>query len=70
MNSSKTGDKDKDYWKYLSSKKTSSISGRYDEGCRVRHGEPSWYFSFMGSRKDYDEWKFARDEENSFYPRF
>ena len=65
MNSSKTGDKNKDYWKYLASKKR-SMSGHYDDGCRVRHDEPSWYFSFMGSRKDHDEWKFARDEENKF----
>jgi hypothetical protein len=41
---------------------------RYDEGCRIRHGEPSWYFSFMGSRKDYDEWKFAREEEEDNVP--
>ncbi|GES57851.1 hypothetical protein ATEIFO6365_0002078600 [Aspergillus terreus] len=24
---------------------------RYDEGCRVRHGEPTHYFSFMGRRE-------------------
>jgi hypothetical protein len=40
------------------------FSGRYDKGCRFAHGEPSWYFSFMGSRKDFDEWKFAKVEEN------
>lgn len=22
----------------------------YDNTCRIRHGEPSWYFSFMGRR--------------------
>jgi len=63
MYSSKTGDKDKDYWKYLSAKQHGfmrGLSGRYDKGCRFAHDEPSWYFSFMGSRKDYDEWKFAR----------
>lgn len=39
------------------------FGSRYDKGCRFAHGEPSWYFSFMGSRKDFDEWKFAKDEE-------
>jgi hypothetical protein len=39
------------------------FSGRYDKGCRFAHGEPSWYFSFMGSRKDFDEWKFAKEED-------
>ncbi|KAJ5618696.1 hypothetical protein N7528_006807 [Penicillium herquei] len=24
---------------------------RYDDECRIRHGEPSWYFSFMGKRE-------------------
>jgi len=67
MNSAKTGDKDRDYWKYLSSNQKKKFdrgySGRWDQGCRIRHGEPSWYFSFMGSRKVFDEWKFARDEQ-------
>lgn len=66
MNSAKTGDKDKDYWKYLSAtqkmKFARGFSGRWDEGCRVRHDEPTWYFSFMGSRKTFDEWRFARGE--------
>jgi hypothetical protein len=72
MYSAKTGDKDKDYWQYLSSKKVSmlGLSSRYDEGCRFKHGEPTWYFSLMGSRKDYDEWKFAREEEKNSVPGF
>lgn len=67
MNSAKTGDEDRDYWKDLSSnmkkKFTRGYSGRWDQGCRVRHEEPSWYFSFVGSWKVFDEWKFARDEQ-------
>ena len=72
MYTPKTGDKDQDYWQFLSSKHISmhGSSGRYDEGCRFRHGEPTWYFSLMGSRKDYDEWKFARDEEREDGPKF
>ncbi|KAL9085962.1 MAG: hypothetical protein Q9165_007324 [Trypethelium subeluteriae] len=33
-----------DYWMH------NELKG-WDKGCRVRHGEPSWYFPFMG-RKD------------------
>ncbi|KAJ5715386.1 uncharacterized protein N7483_012567 [Penicillium malachiteum] len=25
--------------------------GSYDRTCRIRHGEPSWYYSFMGRRE-------------------
>jgi hypothetical protein len=25
--------------------------------CRLNHGQPSWYFSFMGSARDMTEWK-------------
>lgn len=71
MYSPKTGDKDQDYWQFLSSKKISmhGLTTRCDDGCRVKHVEPSWYFSFMGSRKDYDEWKFAKYDEKNDVPR-
>lgn len=39
------GDGDDDYWVY------NQRRDRYDEGCRVKHGEPTWYFSFMGRRE-------------------
>jgi hypothetical protein len=69
MNFAKTGDKDQDYWKYLSStqgrKFSRGYSGQWDKGCRIRHEEPSWYFSFMGSRKIFDEWRFTRDQETA-----
>lgn len=49
MDSSKNvrpgGDEDDDYWVY------SQTRGAYDGGCRVSHGEPTWYFSFMGGRE-------------------
>lgn len=38
------GDRDEDYWKHNELKK-------WDTGCRVKHGEPTWYFSFMGRRE-------------------
>ena len=38
------GDRDEDYWKHNDMKK-------WDTGCRVKHGEPTWYFSFMGRRE-------------------
>ena len=40
----KTGDEDTDY--VLHNKLR-----HWDLGCRVRHGEPSWYFSFMGRKE-------------------
>lgn len=45
MNSSqsKTGDSDEDYWFHDQMK-------YWDNGCKFRHGQPTWYFSFMGRR--------------------
>jgi len=39
----KTHDEDSDYWYH----RTIEV---WDRGCRIRHGEPTWYFSFMGRR--------------------
>ncbi|PYI02623.1 hypothetical protein BO78DRAFT_453536 [Aspergillus sclerotiicarbonarius CBS 121057] len=39
------GSKDDDYWHYY------ELFQRYDARCRVNHGEPTWYFSFMGRRE-------------------
>ncbi|PYI31593.1 hypothetical protein BP00DRAFT_446416 [Aspergillus indologenus CBS 114.80] len=41
----KGGDRDRDYWAYMLPR------DRYDENCRIKHGEPTWYFSFMGRRE-------------------
>lgn len=34
-----------DYWRH------NEVRDRYDSLCRIRHGEPTWYFSFMGRRE-------------------
>ncbi|KAK2747833.1 hypothetical protein FQN55_004709 [Onygenales sp. PD_40] len=36
------GDEDDDYWSHNSRRET------YDDQCRIKHGQPTWYFSFMG----------------------
>ncbi|PYI16945.1 hypothetical protein BO99DRAFT_424316 [Aspergillus violaceofuscus CBS 115571] len=41
----KGGDRDRDYWAYMLPR------DRYDKDCRIKHGEPTWYFSFMGRRE-------------------
>ncbi|PYH93999.1 hypothetical protein BO71DRAFT_450356 [Aspergillus ellipticus CBS 707.79] len=39
------GDQDDDYWHYW------KRYSRYDSKCRIMHGQPTWYFSFMGRRE-------------------
>ncbi|KAI0013958.1 hypothetical protein F4779DRAFT_639098 [Xylariaceae sp. FL0662B] len=44
MHKFKTGDEHSDYWEH----------GRlyeFDRGCRFKHGQPTWYFSYMGRRE-------------------
>ncbi|KAH9906128.1 hypothetical protein F4778DRAFT_801419, partial [Xylariomycetidae sp. FL2044] len=43
----KFGDPDSDYWKHAKNR-------RWDTGCGVYHGQPSWYFSFFGRREEMD----------------
>lgn len=43
----KTIDHDSDYWRH-----NNFDEATWDRGCRVSHGEPNWYFSFMGRRDD------------------
>lgn len=38
------GDRDADYWEH-------NELEMWDTDCRIRHGEPTWYFSFMGRRE-------------------
>ena len=57
MKGSSAAEEDWDYWNY-------DKPHLRHHACRIKHGQPSWYFSFMGSRKVFDEWRFARDEEN------
>lgn len=40
----KFGDADEDYWKHAENR-------NWDNGCRIRHLQPTWYFSFMGRRQ-------------------
>ncbi|KAL8828413.1 MAG: hypothetical protein Q9170_006612 [Blastenia crenularia] len=45
----KTENEDTDYWRHHTLQ-----PGQWDAGCRVSHGQPSWYFSFMGRKEDRD----------------
>lgn len=46
----KLGDADEDYWKH------SKLGVHWDQGCRIRHQQPTWYFSFLGRRMKMLEW--------------
>ncbi|KAI4087059.1 MAG: hypothetical protein LQ344_007063 [Seirophora lacunosa] len=60
----KTGDVDIDYWMHAKIK-----AGDWSKGCRFRHGEPTWYFSFSGRKEDMDDfldkWKAEEEERTS-----
>ena len=43
----KLGDRDNDYWSHVD-----MDAEDWDRGCRINHGEPTWYFSFMGRKED------------------
>jgi hypothetical protein len=57
MNASKPklGSDDEDYWKHT------NLSVGWDHGCRLRHGQPTWYFSFMGRRAKMIEWNKSKN---------
>ena len=44
-------DVDADYWNHVD-----LGTDKWDSGCRIRHGEPTFYFSFMGRKEDRDRW--------------
>lgn len=46
----KLGDADEDYWRH------SKLGVQWDLGCRVRHKQPTWYFSFLGRRAKMTNW--------------
>lgn len=50
----KLADHDEDYWHHA------SLNVPWDKGCRIRHKQPSWYFSFMGRRQKMVEWTKSR----------
>lgn len=41
----KLRDADEDYWNHAED------GVAWDEDCRISHGQPSWYFSFLGRRQ-------------------
>ncbi|TVY13000.1 hypothetical protein LARI1_G008885 [Lachnellula arida] len=45
INMTKTGDVDNDYWAH-------DRMQQWDFNCRIDHGQPSWYFSFVGRKTD------------------
>ena len=49
----KLGDPDMDYWRHHTLKENAWVPG-----CRVRHKQPTWYFSFNGRKEERD--RFAR----------
>lgn len=60
----KTGDEDGDYWRH-----NDLPDHMLSRNCRNDHGEPTWYFSFMGRKEDIDrflrEKRMRRDEGDS-----
>ncbi len=42
---------DEDYWKHT------DLGKAWDDGCRIRHKQPSWYFSFIGRKSKMAEWR-------------
>jgi hypothetical protein len=62
MCSSKTkNDEDRQYWNW-------SQTGRYayNTHCRIKHGQPTWYFSFMGRKEKMASFqKKSRDQDYS-----
>jgi hypothetical protein len=45
--SKNTQNEDSDYW-------THTDPRVYDEHCRISHGQPTWYWSFMGRKEKMD----------------
>ena len=41
---------DADYWNHT------DLGVSWDKGCRIRHRQPSWYFSFLGRKSKMTEW--------------
>lgn len=52
MNNSKTGDMNIDYWEHSKLREYEFI-----RGCRFKHAQPTWYFSFMGRKEERDHFQ-------------
>ncbi|RYP73067.1 hypothetical protein DL769_004304 [Monosporascus sp. CRB-8-3] len=50
MHKYKTGDKDCDYWNH-------ARAMNFSKGCRFPHGEPTWYYSYMGRDDEMKKFK-------------
>lgn len=57
MSTSKHGDADEDYWN------EANQDDKYDEGCRVTHGEPTSYYSSHCRREKKVQWTQQRGTE-------
>ena len=44
------GNSDELYWNHT------KTGVPWDQGCRISHGQPSWYSSFLGSRQKMQDW--------------
>jgi hypothetical protein len=63
INMTKSGDVDYDYWEH-------DLEREWDLGCRISHGQPSWYFSFMGRKTDMKNHKKEKKERRESRSRF
>lgn len=52
MNSSKTGDMDRDYWEHNNLREDEVVNS-----CRFQHSQATWYFSFMGRKEERDHFQ-------------
>lgn len=52
---------DDDYWKHCR-------NFVFDNGCTVRHGQPTWYFSYMGRPEVLQQWAKKKREERGKGP--
>ena len=43
-------DNDDEFWE------RSKVGSAWDKGCRIDHGQPTWFFSYFGEKQKMDEW--------------
>lgn len=51
MSNPKFGDSDSDYWHH------NMPRFAWDSNCSITHGQPTWYFSFMGRKEKMKAWR-------------
>jgi hypothetical protein len=56
LTKSKFGSDDADYWLHC-------LQFEYDHGCTIDHGQPTWYFSFLGRLEDMKEFQDQKKEK-------